>query len=115
MKIVNITPRKNVVKFQQRIIPTIIHLNNVSEEPIIDEKIDEMIIIVRDVEDNKITLESSKHKFIIIKSLIDSTILPDINKIDEEWDELLLNKGACVHLQFIEDTWYILSSDGFKQ
>ena len=34
--------------------------------------------------------------------------------IDEEWDELLLEKGSCVQFQFVQGNWYILSSDGLK-
>jgi len=41
-------------------------------------------------------------------------IKPDVGLIDEEWDELLLEKGACVHLSFVEGNWYIISSDGMK-
>jgi hypothetical protein len=41
-------------------------------------------------------------------------IKPDVGLIDEEWDELLLEKGSCVHLSFVEDNWYIISSDGLK-
>jgi hypothetical protein len=41
-------------------------------------------------------------------------ILPDINSIDEEWDEISIEKGACVEFVFINQTWYILSSDGLK-
>jgi hypothetical protein len=41
-------------------------------------------------------------------------ILPDINSIDEEWDEIALEKGSCVEFVFINQSWYILSSDGLK-
>jgi hypothetical protein len=41
-------------------------------------------------------------------------ILPDINSIDEEWDEIALDKGSCVEFVFINKSWYILSSDGLK-
>jgi len=41
-------------------------------------------------------------------------ILPDINSIDEEWDEISIEKGACVEFVFINQHWYILSSDGLK-
>jgi hypothetical protein len=41
-------------------------------------------------------------------------IIPDINSIDEEWDEIALDKGSCVEFIFINQNWYILSSDGLK-
>jgi hypothetical protein len=34
--------------------------------------------------------------------------------IDEEFNEVELNKGACVEFKKIGDYWYILSSDGLK-
>jgi hypothetical protein len=33
---------------------------------------------------------------------------------DEEWDEIALDKGSCVEFIFINQNWYILSSDGLK-
>jgi hypothetical protein len=41
-------------------------------------------------------------------------IVPLIGKIDDEYDEILIDKGACVEFQFIENGWYIMSSDGLK-
>lgn len=41
-------------------------------------------------------------------------VIPDIGKIDEEYDELLLNEYSCVELRFVPNNWYILSSDGLK-
>jgi hypothetical protein len=34
--------------------------------------------------------------------------------IDEEYDEIVTSKGACVELRFIGGNWYIMSSDGLK-
>ena len=42
-------------------------------------------------------------------------IIPDMGKIDEEYDEILIDKGACVEFRFCAGTWYIMSSDGLKQ
>ena len=50
----------------------------------------------------------------MVKSLIKTIIKPDVGLIDEEWEELLLEKGSCVQFQFVEDVWLILSSDGIK-
>jgi hypothetical protein len=41
-------------------------------------------------------------------------IIPDIGKIDEEYDELFIDKGACVEFRFCAGVWYIISSDGLK-
>ena len=51
---------------------------------------------------------------IIVKSLTTVLVKPDIGKIDEEWDELMMEKGSCVQLFFVDGNWYILSSDGLK-
>ena len=43
------------------------------------------------------------------------TIKPDLGKIDEEYDEIVMDRFACVEFRFVGGTWYILSSDGLKQ
>ena len=35
-------------------------------------------------------------------------------KVDEDWDEITIGRGACVELQNVRGVWYILSSDGVK-
>ena len=74
----------------------------------------ENLIIVKDVNQSKIKLDSTTTDKIKIKTLTNCTIIPDINRIDEEWDEISVGKGACVELQNVNGVWYILSSDGMK-
>jgi len=74
----------------------------------------ETLIIVRDVKNCKIKLDSTTTEKVIIKSLTNCKIIPDIGRIDEEWDELDLSKGSCVEFQNVNSVWYILSSDGLK-
>lgn len=74
----------------------------------------EELIVVKNIDHSTITLDSSKTEKITIKVITSCTINPDINKIDEDWDEINLFKGACVTFQFVDDTWYILASDGLK-
>jgi hypothetical protein len=74
----------------------------------------EKLIIAKNVDETVIILDSTKNQKITVKVLTNVTIKPDINKIDEEWDELQLDWGACVQFQFVEGNWYILSSDGLK-
>jgi hypothetical protein len=74
----------------------------------------ENLIIVKDVNQSKIKLDSTTTDKIKIKTLTNCTIIPDINRIDEEWDEISVGKGACVELQNVGGVWYILSSDGMK-
>ena len=74
----------------------------------------EKLIIAKNVDETIIVLDSTKNQKITVKVLTNVTIRPDMNKIDEEWDELQLDWGACVQFQFVEGNWIILSSDGLK-
>jgi hypothetical protein len=61
-----------------------------------------------------VKLDSTTTDKIKIKTLTNCTIIPDIGRIDEDWDEIYIGRGACVELQFVNGIWYILSSDGIK-
>ena len=74
----------------------------------------ETLLISRDVEKSTIELNSSTTEKIIIKTLTSCIIIPDQNRIDEDWDQLDIERGACVQFQFVDGVWYILSSDGIK-
>lgn len=75
----------------------------------------EECIVVGKVSKSKIILNSKTTDHIIIKAMTLITIVPDVGKIDEEYDEIVLDKFACVELRFVSGNWYILSSDGLKQ
>lgn len=74
----------------------------------------ENLIIVRDVAQSKIKLDSTTTDKVKIKTLTNCTIFPDSGRIDEDWDEISVGRGACVELQHVNGIWYILSSDGIK-
>ena len=74
----------------------------------------ETLLIVRDVAQSKVKLDSTTTERIKIKTLTNCVIIPDIGRIDEDWDEISIGKGACVELQNVNGVWYILSSDGLK-
>ena len=109
MRIENISQRKNVVRYQTHVV---IPSKKVVTEKVVKEENyttgEEMLVIVKDIESSEL------NQSVIIKSLTTTLIKPDLGKIDEEWDELQLDKGACVHLSFVEGNWYIISSDGLK-
>ena len=115
MRIENISQRKNVVRYQTHVV---IPSKKVVTEKVVKEENyttgEEMLVIVKDIESSEIMLNSELNQSVIIKSLTTTLIKPDLGKIDEEWDELQLDKGACVHLSFVEGHWYIISSDGLK-
>ena len=74
----------------------------------------ESVIIVKNVPSSKIVLDSTTTSYIKIKALTNVIIIPFIGKIDEEYDEILIKKGACVELLAVNSIWYVLSSDGIK-
>ena len=115
MRTINFTPRKNVVRYQTRMTPSTIIVDGVEVLHEKTQKLNkEVLIVVRDSENFEIILNSVDYTHVIVKSLIKTIIKPDIGLIDEEWHELVLEKGSCVQFQFVEDVWLILSSDGIK-
>ena len=74
----------------------------------------EDLLLVKTKESVTIFLNENSSQFVTIKSLTNTTIKPTNSKIDETYDELTIGKGACVELMKIQDSWYVLSSDGIK-
>lgn len=72
-------------------------------------------IVVRGVSQSVITLDSKTTDHTVIKAMTEVLIKPDMNKIDEDYDEILIERGACVEFRFCAGNWYIISSDGLKQ
>lgn len=72
-------------------------------------------IIVKAIPFSTITLNSRTTDHTVVKALTHIIIKPDVNKIDEEFDEIEMDRGACVEFRFCGNSWYILSSDGLKQ
>lgn len=117
---VNTTDRKNVVRYQTQtvvepkvIIETIKDISKVVTSPTFTTG-EETILIIKNVDECQITLNSQKSNRVVVKSLTTVIVKSDVGQIDEDWDELLLEKGACVQFQFVEGNWYITSSDGLK-
>jgi len=73
----------------------------------------ESAIVIKDVENCNVFLDSTTTDHIVIKAL--TNVLVTTNElIDEEFNEVELTKGSCVEFRKISDHWYILSSDGLK-
>lgn len=91
---------------------------NGSESSIVSEPFyttsGEYTIVVKSVENCNLTLDSSNTDHVVVKALTNVTVIPFSGKIDEEYDNVFLQKGACVEFKFILHNWYILSSDGLK-
>ena len=75
----------------------------------------ESCIVVRGIGNSKIRLNSTTTDHTVIKAMTKVLIIPDVGRIDETYDEILLDSGACVEFRFCVGNWYILSSDGLKQ
>jgi len=74
----------------------------------------EYALVIRGVDLCEIQLNSKTTDKVKIKAMTNVLIKPDTGRIDEEWDEISLEKGACIELVNINKGWYILSSDGLK-
>jgi hypothetical protein len=72
-------------------------------------------IVVRGVSQSVVILDSKTTDHIVVKSMVKLTIIPDVGKIDEDYDEIVADRYACIEFRFVGGTWYILSSDGLKQ
>ena len=75
----------------------------------------ESCVIVTGIPFSVVVLDSRTTDHVVIKSMTQLTIRPDMGKIDEDYDEIVMDRYACVEFRFIGGTWYILSSDGLKQ
>ena len=91
---------------------------NTSEISIISERDystnGESCIIVKGPHETEVFLNSKTTDHVVIKSLTNVIIRPMVGKIDEEYDEIVTEKGACIEFRFCEGNWFILSSDGLK-
>lgn len=74
----------------------------------------ESLIIVRNINSSKIILNSLNTDRVTIKSMTSTLVIPDRGKIDEQYDEIILDNTSCVEFSFVGGNWYITSSDGLK-
>ena len=74
----------------------------------------EYLLIVKDVDKCEITLDGETTESVKIKVLTKTIILPKNSLIDEQYEEIEIDNGACVELEYYMGGWYIISSDGMK-
>jgi|TARA_R110000868_G_scaffold411171_1_gene702084 hypothetical protein len=74
----------------------------------------ESCVIVTGIPFSVVVLDSRTTDHVVVKSMTQLTIKPDVGKIDEDYDEIVMDRYACVEFRFVGGTWYILSSDGLK-
>lgn len=73
----------------------------------------EDILIVKCEKESTIELDEITTEHIVIKSLSD-VVIKHKNPIDEMYDEINMNNGSCIELCYVDDYFYILSSDGVR-
>jgi hypothetical protein len=74
----------------------------------------EYLLVVKDVEHCTITLDGYTTESIKIKVLTKTNIVPKYSLIDDQYEEIEIDNGACVELEYVDGNWYISSSDGMK-
>lgn len=74
----------------------------------------EYLLIVKDVDKCEILLDGLTTESVKIKVLTKTIILPKDSLIDEQYEEIEIDNGACVELEYYMGGWYIISSDGMK-
>lgn len=74
----------------------------------------ELLVLCRTNENIEIILDNTTTDHVIIKSMTNTKIKPLTGKIDEEFDEINIEKGASVELYLVFNNWYVVSSDGLK-
>lgn len=111
MSIVKYQPIK---KFTNGVMISVCECSMISEQEYTTDG--ESLIVVNNVPNCTITLSREKTDNITIKSNIPLlTIKPDLGKIDEEFEEIEINKGVAITFWFLGGTWWVIGSDGIKQ
>ena len=87
-------------------------IKKIVDDPIYQTDNEELLLVKNTVE--KIILDNQRTNQITIKALSPVLVVCSENKIDEEYDELYLEKGSCVQFVKLNNIWYIISSDGLK-
>ena len=89
-----------------------------SENAIVSDRVfkttGEGVVVIKGVSLCEVTLDSVTTDHVTIKALTSVIIKPDKGRVDEEFDEISIEKGACVEFAYCSGNWYIMSSDGLK-
>jgi hypothetical protein len=74
----------------------------------------ESVIVTKLVDNCEVIINQNNTDHVIIKALTNTKIKPIEGLIDEEFNEINIEKGACVELYYAFGSWYVVSSDGIK-
>jgi|TARA_R110001592_G_scaffold140268_1_gene361094 hypothetical protein len=112
MGIIKSYPVKKLINGEEKLISEVILIKNSTHYKTKGES----VIIVKNSggdETCTVTLDELTTEHLTIKSM-GNTIIKTNKLIDEEYEEIQLDKFASVELRFIVDNWYVMSSDGLK-
>jgi hypothetical protein len=73
----------------------------------------ESAIVINSNTECTLVLDETTTDHVTIKAMSDVKVVTD-KLIDDEFEEILLDKYSSVELRYIVDSWYIMSSDGLK-
>ena len=95
MSIIKSTPAQRVIN--GKLITT-------SEVSVVSESFyetnGEACVVIRGIDQCKVKLNAITTDHTVIKAMTNVTIVPDRGWIDEEFDELVIGRGACVEFRF---------------
>lgn len=75
----------------------------------------ETFILVNSVPSCSITLNRENTDNVTIKSNVPKVLIkPDLGRIDEEYEEIEITKGVSITFWFLNNTWWVIGSDGIK-
>jgi len=73
----------------------------------------EYVIVITGIDSCELFLNSSNTDHVVVKAMTNVLVKADA-LIDEQFEEVEMEKGACVEFKKVNRFWYILSSDGLK-
>tara|TARA_R110002072_G_scaffold302570_1_gene486363 strand:+ start:2316 stop:2654 length:339 start_codon:yes stop_codon:yes gene_type:complete len=110
MGIIKTRPIKKIINGKEHIVSETIVVNNVSSYT---TKGEVSIIVKNSKSECVILLDETTTQHVTIKSMSDSVVKSG-KLIDEQYNEIKLEKFASVELRYINSYWYVMSSDGLK-
>jgi|TARA_R110000803_G_scaffold77364_3_gene142246 hypothetical protein len=110
MGIIKTRPIKKIINGKEHIVSETIVVNNVSSYT---TKGEVSIIVKNSKSECVILLDETTTQHVTIKSMSDSVVKSG-KLIDEQYNEIKLEKFASVELRYINGYWYVMSSDGLK-
>ena len=110
MGIIKTRPIKKIINGKETIFSETIVVINV---PFYKTNGESTIVVKNSNTECVILLDETTTEQITVKSMSDSIVKTD-KLIDEQYEEIRLEKFASVELRFINNYWYVMSSDGLK-